>query len=324
MKIDTAWVAPPNIIGGLDHVGTQGPCVLLYTQLLPGITNVTDRARYYSFYTWFIWSFAKRPASADYAHFIDLYRRADCLFTLIAERHARVMADTDPELHGPAMVGRDELTPAVTLLDAGHELALSTYATSDPAERTRYFANKLGGLGQYYRGTLYQLGLLQTMDRSWIAFTEDLGQPLAEAFDAGVPATEFWRVLEGDTITAAHLDSLSAFCPCAMCASKAEHNKLLDIFFDRKGQYAEEGTQRRKTLGLILDIANALRTAQGPDLDAKTFRMTVYTGTLPNGTPWSPPERLAATRQGWKTYVRNDTFSVIVQATFSIDRKSVV
>jgi hypothetical protein len=44
MKVETAWVSPPQAIGGLDHLGTQAPCVLIYSQLLPGITNVTDRA----------------------------------------------------------------------------------------------------------------------------------------------------------------------------------------------------------------------------------------------------------------------------------------
>ncbi len=41
-----------NIIEGLDHLGIQVVSVNLYGLLLPGITNVTDRARYYSFYTW--------------------------------------------------------------------------------------------------------------------------------------------------------------------------------------------------------------------------------------------------------------------------------
>jgi len=53
-------VKPPTAIGGLDHLGTQAPCVLIYSQLLPGITNVTDRARYYSLYPWLVWSFEQR------------------------------------------------------------------------------------------------------------------------------------------------------------------------------------------------------------------------------------------------------------------------
>ena len=45
-----AWVRPPEPIRGLDHLGVQAPCIALYGQLLPVITNVTDRARYYSFH----------------------------------------------------------------------------------------------------------------------------------------------------------------------------------------------------------------------------------------------------------------------------------
>ena len=47
MKVET-WVSPPKLSVVLI-AGSQAPCVLIYSQLLPGITNVTDRARYYSF-----------------------------------------------------------------------------------------------------------------------------------------------------------------------------------------------------------------------------------------------------------------------------------
>src|ERR1039457_2867848 len=60
LRIDTDWLLPPRSINGLDHLGSQAPCVLIYSQLLPGITNVTDRARYYSFYPWVTWSLDKR------------------------------------------------------------------------------------------------------------------------------------------------------------------------------------------------------------------------------------------------------------------------
>ena len=57
---DIGWVDPAKPIRGLDHLGVQAPCIALYAQLLPGITNVTDRARYYSFYPWLIRSFEQR------------------------------------------------------------------------------------------------------------------------------------------------------------------------------------------------------------------------------------------------------------------------
>ena len=54
---DIGWVEPEKPIRGLDHLGVQAPSIALYTQLLPGITNVTNRARYYSFHPWLIRSF---------------------------------------------------------------------------------------------------------------------------------------------------------------------------------------------------------------------------------------------------------------------------
>jgi len=178
MDVQTAWIARPNVIGGLDHVGTQGPCILIYSQLIPGITNVTDRARCYSFYPWFLWSFDRRHQAAEHDRFIELYRRADCLFTLIAERHARVN-EGDSRVHGPAMVGRQKLTPAVTLLEAGQKVKLSTYAGLEDLG-SRYFANPLGGLGQYYSGTLTHLQILDNTRGPWPNFTLEYGGRLRE------------------------------------------------------------------------------------------------------------------------------------------------
>src|SRR6201982_1622005 len=88
-----AWVRPPEPIRGLDHIGVQAPCVALYGQLLPGITNVTERARYYSFYPWLIKSFEQRYTDHSIEAFRRVLRRAECLFALIAIRHARRAAD---------------------------------------------------------------------------------------------------------------------------------------------------------------------------------------------------------------------------------------
>ena len=59
-----SWIRPSEPIRGLDHLGVQAPSIALYTQLLPGITNVTDRARYYSFHPWVLWSFASPVGTA--------------------------------------------------------------------------------------------------------------------------------------------------------------------------------------------------------------------------------------------------------------------
>jgi len=102
MEIQTGWVKPPKQIGGLDHLSVQAPCINLYGKLLPGITNVTDRARYYSFYPWIVWALERKGLTYNDA-FIDLYRKADCLFTLIAGRHAHVTGKNSGIFRGSSL-----------------------------------------------------------------------------------------------------------------------------------------------------------------------------------------------------------------------------
>ncbi|MCM3372975.1 hypothetical protein M3640_20155, partial [Bacillus velezensis] len=78
---------------------------------------------------------------------------------------------------GPAMVGRDTHNDAVKLVGEGQSVRLSTYATREDSSE-RYFANRLGGLGQYYAGTLTQLDILATVEKPWLSYTHERGDRL--------------------------------------------------------------------------------------------------------------------------------------------------
>lgn len=313
MKVETAWVSPPQAIGGLDHLGSQAPCVLIYSQLLPGITNVTDRARYYSFYPWLIWSFDQRYAKDDETRFVEFFRRADCLFTLVSERHAR-NTDRDNERHGVAMVGRVQLTSALDRLEAGDQLSLSEYTSQNSP--FRYFKNPMGGLSQYYAGTLSDLKLMDASAKPWIKYTKELGAPLAELVDSRIQANRFWRVVEGDSVTCDDLDTLSDLCACRLCDSTDECKTLVDIYFDRHESYEQEGVQRRRSLGLILNLARSL--TDGHDLTESVFRACTYSGALPGQAPWTVPESLRPTLACWAVYERNDLLSIACQTVLGL------
>jgi hypothetical protein len=313
MRVETAWVSPPQAIGGLDHLGTQAPCILVYSQLLPGITNVTDRARYYSLYPWLVWSFDRRYSKDDQERFIEYFRRADCLFTLVSERHARE-TDSDHEKHGVAMVGRVQLTPALDRLQKNEPLILSDYTSKDSPRR--YFKNPGGGLSQYYAGTLSDLKLMDASAKPWIKYTEEYGAPLAEHVESSVPADLFWNVIESDSVTSSNLDDLSAFCACQLSHSTNECQTLVDIYFDRNDSYEQDGTQRKRSLALILNLACSL--SDGNDLKESTFRACTYTGTLPGERPWVVPESLRTTLDCWAVYQRNDLFSTACQTVLGL------
>lgn len=313
MKIETNWVSPPLSIGGLDHLGTQAPCVLIYAQLLPGITNVTDRARYYSFYPWLIWSFDQRYPK-DEEKFVEYFRRADCLFTLISERHAR-KTDQDNERHGAAMVGRVQLLKALDRLETGEVLRLSEYTANDSEKR--YFMNRMGGLGQYYAGTLTDLKLTDASAKPWIKYTTEYGVPLAEQVNSTVPADKFWNVIGKDAVTAKDLDALDAYCACRLKESTNECKTLTDIYFDRNESYDVEGLQRKRSLGLILNLVSSL-DEDGPDLTEWVFRACTYSATLPDQQPWVVPESLRTTLACWAIYQRNDLFSIACQTVLAM------
>lgn len=317
MGIQTGWLAPPPAIGGIDHLGTQTPCQLVYAQLVPGITNVTDRARYYSLYPWLIWSYERRFKDTDSAHFIQHFRRADFLLTLIAERHARSLEE--PEfLHGAAMAGRTQLANAAKQLQEAGAIDLDTFATREEVD-TRYFKQTLGGLGQYYVGTLAELSLLNSEKRGWVRYTPTLGLPLAQAVDEVVNSDRFWKVVVSGRAVEEDLDGLAAFCPCRLRAGTQEYKLLEELFFGEGPYYAtaEGGRQRRLSLALLLHLAESLSAIDGATFDVMTFRGAVYSAHRPDGQQWQIPDTLRPTRDHWRVYQTNELMSVAFLSLFA-------
>lgn len=314
----TTWVKPPQTIKGLDPLGVRVPCELTYSRLVPGITNVTDRARYYSFYPWLIWAIGQRYKTLGNDDFIETFRRADCLFTLIGAHHGE--SSEEDWRHGGGLVGRSVLLKALREIKSGKTLRLSTFAGLEDSPE-RYFKNKLGGLGQYYLPTLRDLGIIAVDSKAGLGCTPERGRPIAEAFDKGVPQNEFLDAVEGDRISLETLKSLEAFCPCNLMPNSPEHQMLVELFFNRHGIFHEERHwPRTATLGLMLDlVARPEHIARAGDVKLSLpglFRACAYAGALPDGSAWTLPESLAPVRQGWGMYQRNELLSVAIQGIF--------
>jgi hypothetical protein len=311
--IQSAWVQPATETGGLDHLGVRGPCIHIYGDLLPGINNVTDRLRYYSFYTWLIWSLDKRGQRANDEETRQLIRRADCLFTLIGNHHARRQGDGSNQ-HAAALVGNLTLGPALSNLGQLDSLNLSTYATEEPVPN-RYFKNRFGGLGQYYLGSLRDVLLLAGDGSSGIRYTKERGRPLAEAFENSVDSTLFWKCVDQDRVTLDDLDGLATFCPCELRQGSDEQLLLTDILFGRDQFVIPAGMLRRDTLRVYLHLANSLAKSDLPT-DVEHFRAAVYSGSLGNGQGWSLSKDLDKVRQRWSVYVTNEILSLGLQGVF--------
>lgn len=317
----TAWLDRPPQKSGLDNIGTQQPCVLVYSSLLPGITNVTDRAYHLGFYPWFIREFGQRFPDAPEATFREWFRRADCLLTLIAERHGSLCPGPDRERHAGACPGRLKLGPAVQrLAQEGGSLALSAYTDRAETNTLRYFKNPLGGLGQYYLGQLRdEYGALRGDAGTGVQYTEGVGEALALAAAEGIPGDAFFDVLKNDTVTCATLDSLSAFCPCTLAtAARAPARSALAALLLESA--TPNGLARRDTLRLLARYFKAAASdpaaARRSD-PVRAFLEACYCRALPSG-PWEVPGGLEAARAGWALYARNEMMSLAWITVFKL------
>jgi hypothetical protein len=313
LRIETAWVKPPMQVGGLDHLAVQAPCINIYGRLIPGITNVTDRARYYSFYPWLIWVFDQQGYTRYDDEFIERFRRADCLFSLVAERHAAISKDEYVD-HAAAMVGSNTLSSVARELGDAGTVTLSDYSAREGA-KSRYFKNKLGGLGQYYLGVLRELSILDGDASQGIRYTREIGQPIAQSLGAGFDGDLFLSAVEADSVSASQLDSLSALCPCQLSSNVQEQSILGELFFARGNFYDLEALPRRRSLQSILHLAKLLGD-EGVDVSESIYRSCVYASSLPNGHEWPVPDSLEGNRQKWFVYARNELLSVAVQGLF--------
>jgi hypothetical protein len=315
MSIATAWIKPPHGITGQDHLGVRAPCEGIYKQLLPGITNVTDRARYYSFYPWLLWAFEQYDGKLKRKPFFHTLRRADCLFTLIAGWHDS-SGEKNPRIHD-SLIGSKTLFPVAADLEEGDSLRLSTYATTDETGQ-RYFKNLHGGLGQYYLGSLREVGLmLGGSHGEEITYTTERGLGLAQAFDSGVERGRFFDALEADKVMADTLEELQPFCACRLAENESEHEALADLFFNRQGAFYDEqgGERRRNSLALLLNLAVNVEQS-GYLLDAGLLRACAYSAALPGDGVWALPPWLEGYRLGWQLYQRSELLAMAAQGMF--------
>lgn len=311
MDVTTAWLKPPAKAGGVDHLGVQQTPIRIFSTLLPGLTVVTDRVSNYSFYPWVAWAHDEDKGQPA-LDFIHILRRAECLLTLIAERHAQVRQE-DEVFHSRGLVGRNTLVPALRN-DAPRPIPLAELAALRSENPGSYFKNEYGGLGQYYLGPLRELGVLHRVGAK-VEYSQDVGMPLAKALDARVDRKGFLRILKRGSVDEKDLDRLSAFCPCQLAAHAPERELLIDLLFARNTKPTPEDEMRRQTLLLLLDLALCRGDLGTAPLDA-AFRAACLTGALDDGSSWSVPNDWRRVQRAWAIYERNDELSIAVLGIF--------
>lgn len=241
---------------GLDPLGMQRPIEVVYQSLLPGISTITLRLRYYSFFCWLLETYAKRrELTTDYEAFRRFHRRAEALYALISAKSGAETGVTGIEWANRqlALVG-NQRGDAVVPFDVG--------ADPDAAENLRYLRNRGGAFGGIYASQMQDMGLLKLDDPEMpIPFCKQAALPLATAFQdtVGEKAKLFLSVVDQGSVTLGELDQLAVFLPSKILDGSAEQQHLASILFGRHHSATDMDQTRRQSLQMILQLAEQLK-----------------------------------------------------------------
>jgi hypothetical protein len=265
---------------GLDPLGMQNSSVALYQEMLPGISNVTLRMRYYGLYAWLASRYARDVRDRKLETWKWHVRRAELLYALIAQKRT-----------GEGGVAGTNW--AANALREGHD-PIDFGAGADPQATAPYLRQEWGAYGAaYYDDTAVPVP------------SEDSGDDLAAAFGGGRKdiCDLFFEVLNRGTVTHDELVSMRPLAPSDISTSDDERARYEDLLFGRMKNVQDGEHARRKTLLLVLHLAQQMGTRPSTN----EVRWAFYTAILPNGAGLHlPSAELREQRESWWMYQLDD------------------
>src|SRR5690348_9223046 len=151
----------------------------MYRTLVPGLTNVTNRLRYYSYFCWVARRYEHAHHADDEQRWSRFIRRAEALFALATQ-----LADIEGT---DGLAGSDWAT-AMLKSGVAESFDLGRH-TDSPGERggAQYLQARFGNFGQFYKRSMTEVGFLDASERIPIV-NKQRGDPLADAFEESIGA----------------------------------------------------------------------------------------------------------------------------------------
>ena len=228
--------------GGRDPLGLSRVAFTLTDYLLTGIITTTDRARYYSFYSWALWHIAQEENSDKYDDFVSALRRREAAMAM-------------------ATLAAEPLSSPVGVRVVNKQLARGKQTGEYDCDFKVLPSNPLGGYGQYYGSSIYHLKLSRH-DDNFIPNAANDGEELAQAFHETIRNTKYIknRKYLDPVISESDLDELQTrFTLDALGENFArkEREKLIEILFSLNENLTDEKSVfRRQTLTVLLHLIN--------------------------------------------------------------------
>lgn len=220
------WAENSGFLTGRDPLGIQNSSIATYAILLPGMTNLTMRIRYYGFYCWLLNVFYERNKNARDVSIKDHYnfiRRAELALAFLMTNNY----DNLQSIVGSQFANKNNETFAnqgFANLNKGADKYRST------PKGSVYWDFESGALGQYYAGSLINLELIEQDSKIFVPTSK--GVELAQAFENSIqPASsKFLQIIDSGVLYYSDLNKIESFALHIIPKGSAEwvfYNKIM-------------------------------------------------------------------------------------------------
>jgi len=306
------WIESILEVTGLDPLGVQAISIRIYGYLLPGISNVTNRLRYYSFLCWVLYNYTKKGGSNNLDDWRMYIRKAEFLFSLISDVHHI------NEQGSSSTVGSDTSTPLIKKYDLD-VIDLTKYTQYEDSP-DRYFQNKGGGFAQYYKGPMENLKLVIKGGPLRVQLAENVkttgerrfGVKAALVFSKNRYIELFHNCITKGKVTRNELSSMAeSLCACQIINNTEEYDLLVNLLFDADKEYGRSGSRRRKTFYLILKF---LKDTKSHGLSIEEYRNICMYRHYHNGQSLNISHHYDDVLSIWHIYQMHEYFCYALQS----------
>lgn len=300
------WAENSGFMTGRDPLGVQNSSITAYGRLLPGMTNLTLRLRYYGLYMWVLDEFFKKEGGNEDFNLRDQHnfiRRAELII-------AYIMRHLDPEEQ--SIIGSNFTNDkAIEVEESGYyEISKGADQYDTTVKGSVYWDYRSGALGQYYAGSLAALNLISIDDKYFSLKAK--GKDLAAAFRKSLtPSQEklFLDQLNEGKLSLDQINDLDLFKINSIRIASDEWTFYLKLLIDFDGNGIEDANNqptrmRKDSVALLLNYMSS----ENKEYNDRSFILSEY---LNNTNHLKKDASL-----GWYYYYLNESFHFALETVF--------
>lgn len=144
------WGASVNLITGLDPLSLQTTSEATYATMLPGLSNLTNRLRYYGFYCWLLDFYFQKEKKGNSTEQYKFIRRAELMIAIIMRSERKAVTQ---------ITGSDFAAELINT-QTGKVFDLADGADKTDDNPNVYWKYSSGAFGQYYYGAMRAISLV--------------------------------------------------------------------------------------------------------------------------------------------------------------------